>query len=133
MTLPAASCTAPSSRQLVTEEPSSRRQGCCQGHRDTWDQGLGTQPRATPKNVREQGWDGRTYIHMGMGCLAEAEVAGRARQESQAADVVARRGGHVVVGCVGNTGCGGQKRFQHIDKKMWLCLTLMRARLNIPS
>lgn len=49
MTLPAASRTAPSSRQLVTEEPSSRRQGRYQGHRGTWDRGLATQPRTIPK------------------------------------------------------------------------------------
>lgn len=42
---------------------------------------------------------------MGMGCFAEAEVAGRAGQERQAADVVARRGGHVVIGRIGNAGC----------------------------
>lgn len=57
-----------------------------------------------PKNCG-QGWGQRTYIHVGMGRFAEAEVAGRARQERQAADVVARRGGHVVIGCVRDTGC----------------------------
>lgn len=55
--------------------------------------------------------DGRTYIHVGMGCFAEAEVAGRARQESQAADVVTSRGSHVVVGCIGNAGWEGQESF----------------------
>lgn len=55
--------------------------------------------------------DGRTYIYMGMGCLAEAEVAGRARQESQAADVVTRRGTHVVIGRIGNAGWVGQESF----------------------
>lgn len=69
-----------------------------------------------PKTCMSKAGNGGTYIHVGMGCLAEVEVAGRARQESQAADVVARRGCHVVVGCIGNAGWGTQESFQYIDK-----------------
>lgn len=58
MALPAASRTAPSSRLLVTEEPSSRSQGCCRGTRGH--QGPATQRGVTPPKktcVREKrGW-----------------------------------------------------------------------------
>lgn len=67
---------------------------------------------SNPQNTcMSKAGDGRTYIYMGMGCLAEAEVAGRARQESQAADVVTCRGTHVVIGRIGNAGWGGQESF----------------------
>lgn len=69
--------------------------------------GSGHAARSNPQKTRvSKAGDGSTYVHVGMGCFAEAEVTGRARQERQAADVVARRGGHVVVGCIRDTGCG---------------------------
>jgi len=60
-----------------------------------------------PETCVSKAEDRRTYVHVGVGCFAEAEVAGRAGQARQAADVVACRGGHVVVGRVGDAGCGG--------------------------
>lgn len=38
----------------MTEEPSSRRQGCCQGHRGTWD------PGNTQKTAGKAGDEGHT-------------------------------------------------------------------------
>lgn len=62
---------------------------------------------------------------MGMGCFAEAEVAGRAGQERQAADVVTRRGGHVVIGCIGDAGCREAGELSAHRWQMWVCLTPM--------
>lgn len=88
--------------------------------------GPGHTAKSSPQKTHmSKAGDGRTYIHVGMGCLAEVEVAGRPGQEGQAADVVTRRGGHVIVGCIGNAGWGGQESFQHIDKKKWVCLALI--------
>lgn len=82
--------------------------------------GAGHTAQSSPQKTHmSKAGDGRTYIHVGMGCLAEAEVAGRARQEGQAADVVTRRGSHVVIGCVGNAGWGGTGELSaHQQKKV---------------
>lgn len=57
------------------------------------------------KHVSKSG-AGETYVHVGMGCFAEAKMAGGAGQECQATDVVACSRGQVVIGRIGNAGCG---------------------------
>lgn len=69
MALPAARHTAPSSRLLVTEEPSSRSQGCCRGTRGR--QGLATQRGATPQKTcprEKRGWRDLRRPGSGLSC-----------------------------------------------------------------
>lgn len=68
---------------------------------------MGTWSNPPKKHVHwSKSGAGETYVHVRMGCFAEAKVAGGAGQECQATDVVTRSRGQVVVGRIGNAGCG---------------------------